>query len=102
MKSVSSGTYYKREFNKLADQWEADTVGFSFIERKAIHPAYKQIIQMGDNALLPMLERLRDKGGHWQIALTEITGENPAIDAQTMSKQRSAWLAWGRERGYFD
>jgi len=90
------------EFNLWADMWERETSLLSSPKKKAEHPAYQAIIQMGDNAIPLILDRMRSTGGHWYWALTALTGISPIPQGShgIMSEMRDAWLAWGRERGY--
>lgn len=45
-----------------------------------MHPAYQQIIGMGEKALPLILRDLRDRPtGHWFWALNAITGEEPTL-----------------------
>ena len=98
-------------FNKLAEQIKKDTGFSSRISDRVEHPAYQQVIKMGE-PVLPLIFRYMDggKGGFWFDALFAITGENPtlppellpvpgwvALDIQEMEQ---AWLQWAREQGY--
>ena len=98
-------------FNELAEQIKKD-VGFSSrISDRVEHPAYQQVIKMGE-PVLPLIFRYMDggKGGFWFDALHAITGADPtpppkqlpvpgwvALDIKGMER---AWLQWGREQGY--
>jgi hypothetical protein len=87
------------EFAELADTWERETRLYSFPERKAMHPAYQEIIGMGPQALPLILRRLEERGpDHWYWALAAITRKDPAAEATTMQEAADAWLAWGREQ----
>ena len=89
-------------FEQLADRWEKQTSVLSSPTRKALHPDYRAIIAMGERVVPLILRRMRRHGGHWFWALSEITGQNPvpATAHGTMSRIRTAWLKWGRIRGY--
>jgi hypothetical protein len=86
-------------FEHLADTWEAETAFESVVTRKAMDPAYQQIIGMGYVAVPLILERLQHKPRQWFWALTAITGENPAVGRTSMAEASQAWLRWGRDRG---
>ena len=66
------------------------------------HPAYQQIVGMGDKAIPLILRELEQAPDHWFWALKAITGVNPVpreerADIKAMAKH---WLEWGREEGY--
>jgi hypothetical protein len=68
----------------------------------SMHPAYQRIIGMGEKAIPLILAELAERPGHWFWALASITGEDPVAE-QSRGKLRemaSAWLAWGRQKGY--
>ena len=96
-------------FNRLVKEWHRDTDFHSNDYFIANHPAYRQIIEMGE-AVLPLIFReLETNGGHWFWALRAITGANPepppqkdsagwvALDIKAIRKD---WLRWAREQGY--
>lgn len=90
-------------FSRLAEAWQQATALVSSINEKSMHPAYQQIIGMGNEAL-PLIFRELANGepDHWFWALRAITGEDPVspehrgdIDAMTR-----AWLQWARKKHY--
>jgi hypothetical protein len=90
------------KFEKLADEWESETSLLSSPSSKAAHPAYQAIIQMGSAAVGFILQRMKNRGGHWFWALSALTGAHPIPKKShgIISEMREAWLTWGRERGY--
>ena len=68
----------------------------------ALHPGHLKIIGMGEPALPLILREMRDRGGHWFLALESIAGENPILDEHCgyVPLMKEDWLQWGRERGY--
>ena len=89
-------------FNKLADQWERETIFLSRSERASKHPAYQEIIGMGERAVPLILERMQAQRGHWFIALRAITGANPVkrSDRGKIAVMQASWLEWGEANGY--
>lgn len=90
-------------FNKLAEQIKKDTGFSSRISDRVEHPAYQQVIKMGE-PVLPLIFRYMDegKGGFWFHALHAITGADP-IPRELWGKIRemeNVWLTWAREQGY--
>ena len=89
-------------FSLLAQQWRRDTLHFSRISRKVAHPAYQQIIAMGEAVVPLILEALRDHPAHWFAALKTITGVDPIRAGSNPVLAREAWLEWGRTQGLVD
>lgn len=90
------------KFNILAERWERERPDWSNITEMSLHPAYQQIIGMGQPAVPFILEKLKEKPDHWFWALHSISGDNPVSvesegDIEQMAK---AWIRWGTERGY--
>ena len=57
---------------------------------------------MGEQALVYILEDFRDRGGHWEMTLAEITDESPPVPSgypMNALGTKEAWLQWGRDRG---
>jgi hypothetical protein len=95
-----ASTELRTEFNELAATWDRETMLMSSALQIMEHWAYQRITAMGEPAVPLILERLRDKGpDHWFMALTTITGEDPATGRDTMLGATEAWLTWGREKG---
>jgi hypothetical protein len=89
-------------FNRLAEEWDNATAHLSSMSEASRHPAYQQIICMGEG-VVPLL--LRDLGAthrHWFIALKEITKANPisSADAGKIPRMVDAWLGWAKDKGY--
>ena len=91
-------------FNALVKQLNRETGLDSVGKRTVEHPAYQQIIDMGESAL-PLIFRQIDSddlGPHWFLALRAITGANP-VPRELGGKIRAmeeVWLEWAREQGY--
>jgi hypothetical protein len=91
-------------FQELAKRWRDETGCLSSISKKTQHPAYREIVEMGEIALPFILTELRESPGHWFAALNEITMHSPVppSDRTDPRKARLAWLAWGTEKGLID
>ena len=83
-------------------QWEADTAMLSSATEIAMHPAYQQIIGMGETAVRLILVEMMKKPGHWFWALKSITGEDPVLPEQRgrLKEMTQAWFRWGKEHSY--
>ncbi len=68
-----------------------------------MHPAYQQIIGMGDRALPLIFKDLRREPDHWFWALQAITGENPVSEqnAGDLEAMTGDWLVWASTHGSF-
>lgn len=89
-----------RKFRKLADQWRRETRYQSSVTKMAMHPAYQQIIGMGQEALTLILKELQKTRGHWLWALVAIVGEDHAPEGCNFSEAVDAWLDWGMRHHY--
>ena len=97
-------TQLEVSFNKLADQWIAETAFHSNPSIIAKHPAYSQIVAIGEQAIPFILEEISQKRNrpYWFQILNDITGMTPAPE-ETWGKVEevaAAWLEWGREQGH--
>lgn len=92
----------RQRFQQLAELWENDTILLSFSSQAAEHPAYREIVSMGNSAVPLILERVPAHGGHWFHALREITNANPVppADRGRVEAMKSSWLEWGKRNGY--
>jgi hypothetical protein len=84
-------------FKSLAKKWKRDTRFTSSLRQKVNHPAYQEIIGLGDHVIPFILRDLDDHPADWLPALSEITGEDPAKEGATFEQAVHAWLQWGRK-----
>jgi hypothetical protein len=92
----------EERFERLAADWHRAVAHHSSSRIRDNHPAYREIMAMGQ-AVVPLLLRdLETNGRHWFTALAVITGADPVAeeDAGDIAKMAAAWLRWGRENGY--
>lgn len=89
-------------FQRLAALWRAETSHLSSSTKMAEHPAYREIISMGDAVVPLLLADLARAPDHWFTALKTITGSNPVdpADRGRIDRMAVAWLQWGKENGY--
>ena len=97
---AETGADLEREFQRLATLWHEETGGYSFEAQKIAHPAYQKIIALGPAAVPLILRDLERESDHWFVALTALTGEDPAAHSTSNPQVTAAWLQWGREKGY--
>lgn len=88
-------------FQILAQRWKKDTAHLSNIGKKALHPAYQEIIGMGKAAIPLLLAELHRDPDDWFWALHAITGAQPvpAESRGNLKEMAAAWLQWGSAQG---
>jgi hypothetical protein len=95
-----NAAFVNEQFSKLAKKWRKETSMLSVVHQKVNHPAYQKIIKMGRQALPFIFRELERKRDHWIWALHEITHEDPAKQGDNYKQAVSAWLEWGKEKGF--
>lgn len=92
----------EQRFRRLEALWEAETLVLSDAQRIFEHPAFQEIIRMGEAVVPLMLWDLEQKPRLWVWALPRITGANPVApsDGGNIRKMTEAWLRWGHNKGY--
>lgn len=91
------------KFSYLAYMWKADTTFTSSIYEMCNENQYYQaIIDMGEDALPHIFQRLEWGPDFWFVALREITGANPVKPENkgNMVKMTEDWLEWRKDNGY--
>ena len=91
----------EEKFRVLASWWQWDTSGHSFSYHREQHPAYKEVLRMGQPVVPLILNELQINPYHWFDALETLTGEDPVQpeDYGYVDKMVAAWLDWSREKG---
>jgi hypothetical protein len=92
----------EQRFARVSAVWRKETWHLSSSTRMAEHPAYREIISLGEPVVPLLLRELATRPDHWFSALKAITGANPVdpTDHGRIDKMAAAWLAWGRAHGY--
>jgi hypothetical protein len=91
------------KFRALVKRWKKETAHLSSAARMARHPAYQEIIDMGQPVVPLLLAELRRKPNFWFAALRAITGENPVPPESAGSIEMArAWVEWGRSKGHIE
>jgi hypothetical protein len=88
----------KESFNRLADTWSNETGGYSVVSRRYAHPAYQQLLTLGEGLVPLIIRRLKERPDWWFEALTALAKPetNPVRKGATFSEAVDAWLEWGR------
>jgi Protein of unknown function DUF104 len=97
-----TGDEVRGRFEALARRWKAETRRMATVREMVRHPAYREIIGMGDAAVPMLLRELERTPDHWFAALKAITAANPVPEDSRGDLRRMAecWIHWGRENGY--
>lgn len=84
------------KFQKLVSQWRAATYYSSSISKKVDHPAFREIVEMGEDAKLLIISELKTKPDFLYLALHMITGEDPSPPSASGNPRAmvEAWLLW--------
>ncbi len=92
----------EQRFRRLEALWTADTGYLSSDTEIVGHPAFQEIISMGDAVVPFMIRDLAARSSLWVWALPDLTGADPVTpeDRGNIRKMSEAWLRWGREHGY--
>ena len=92
----------EERFRRLEATWIAEVGHLSSSKALGNHPAFQEIVRMGEAVVPLMLQDLQERPRLWVWALPEITGADPvpASDGGNIAKMSEAWLRWGRANGY--
>jgi hypothetical protein len=95
-------TTVEERFRRLETTWIAATGALSDDADIVEHPAFREIVGLGEAVVPLMLRDLAQRPRLWVWALQEITGENPVpvADRGKIARMSEAWLRWGRAKGY--
>ena len=94
--------FAESKFINLKDTWKRETSMMSSLSQMFSHPAYLNIISMGNKALPYIFKELESEPDDWFWALTSITGDDPTRteDEGNIQKMTDHWLDWARVRLY--
>ncbi|MBI4389801.1 MAG: hypothetical protein HY580_06430 [Nitrospinae bacterium] len=87
-------------FNSLVSKWKSDTAFQSSISQMVDHPAYQEIIGLGEEVVPLLIRELKQNPDHWFVALKRITGEDPVDIGQrgNFDEMVRAWIGWGNRK----
>ena len=91
-------------FHRLADEWYRQVGNVSSLTAMTKHPKYREIVNLGWDAVPFMLDDLRRNHGVWFSALEEITKIRPfdPSDAGNSKRMIEAWVQWGKRKKLID
>ena len=89
-------------FDLLADDLESAMLVSGSTRRLMCHPAYTEILAMGQDAIPLLLERLGRGGARplWLRLLGSLTAFQPGAGQTTVQEAAAAWITWGKLRGH--
>lgn len=92
----------EERFRRLEATWVAEAGHHSSTTKLINHPAFREIVRMGQAVVPFLLRDLEIKPRLWVWALPEITKADPvpASDRGNIAKMGEAWLRWARANGY--
>ena len=92
----------EQHLRRLESIWTAETGYLSDPNEIVNHPAFLEIIRLGEAVVPILLRDLDERPRLWVWALPEITGADPvpALDRGNIRKMSDVWLRWGKEHGY--
>jgi len=99
--STTNHPSLETHFQALVKRWKKDTETDSSITRMIRHPAYQEIIDMGEPVVPLLLAELQQEPDFWFAALQRITGANPVPKASAgkIMEMAQSWIDWGRDKG---
>lgn len=91
-------------FDALVSVWRSEVGVLSSTTKRIAHPAYAQIIALGEGAIPLLLRELQREPNHWFCALRTLTHADPVLAAQRgrMDEMANAWIEWGRDQGLIE
>ena len=93
----------ERRFLTLAETWARETAHLSSTRQMAEHPAFREIVSLGQPVVPLIFKELeREPGFLWFQALRDIIGSGPDIPTEARGRLRpvtECWLRWGKEHG---
>ena len=90
----------RKRFDELARNWKDGTLVMSSSPQIYAYDAYRQIVDLGEQALPFVFSELRRSNDiHWIQALAEMTGFRYSKSGATPDEVIQAWLRWGNTRG---
>jgi hypothetical protein len=92
----------QERFDALVREWQRATWSASSFTEIVGHPAYREIIGMGQEAVPMILRDLESEPKQWGPALSAITGAQPVPKEHAGRIREIArdWLTWAKEHGY--
>jgi hypothetical protein len=90
----------RRIFDELADELAYATRGLSSTRLACRHPAYAEIMAMGERTIPWLVERLETPSDRpiWLRLLGSLTRFQPGAGRDTIPEAAAAWIRWGKQQ----
>jgi hypothetical protein len=90
------------DFDDLADELEGAAAGLSSTRRAMAHPAFAEILALGDPAISASLNRLKVSSNRplWLRVLGTLTASPPGVGQSTIDDAANAWIRWGSQKRF--
>lgn len=96
-----SMTLLEERFRALRDAWKQSIAPMCDECAAVQHPAYREIISLGEDAVPLIIAELRNAPDPWFEALAEITDVDPAQCADTVEDAAAYWISWFDGKTYW-
>ena len=102
VESQNERSHFEYTIHALMKQWLDEVVNISSTHQMVSHPAYLQIIALGQRALPFLFLELSKSPNHWFTALEAITQSNPVPENERgdIIAMRDRWIGWAEAEGY--
>ena len=92
----------REQFRAALEKWRSETELSSMLSEKRAHPAYQEIVNLGEEAIPLILEEIESRSSFIFMALHDITGGDPIPpeDRGRVPRMIEAWSRWGNEHGF--
>ena len=102
MVATTAGETVEERFRRLEAIWTSETGYLSSCTDIVEHPAFQEIIRLGEVIIPLMLRDLEERPRLWVWALPKITGAGPVLPEEggNIARMSEAWLCWGKANGY--
>jgi hypothetical protein len=96
---TESAESFAKRFAELNATWKEETRHSSKMKTRMEHPAFREIVAMGEKAVPLILAELEKNGGFGFLTLHEITGADPVpVEAAgKIGEIAAAWIVGGSE-----
>ena len=84
---------FQQRFARLVAEWKVGRGHSSKLRDLAMHPAYQQIIGMGERAVPLLIKEMNQRPDQWDWALCAITGTDP-VPRESWGKLKEIAAAW--------
>jgi len=98
---VATKEDYTARFYRNVRRWRFDTSMVSSVDKAVAHPAFREIVDMGERVVPLIISEIRTRPDMLMIALQLITGADPVQPRHRgrVNEMASDWIDWYSFRG---